>query len=80
MSPKYKCKDCGLVFDTEDARCIQIKTVSGGTTDYDTCPNCHSENLNEDYKEPEPEEEYIITEEDRIEMTGEHWCDVLWVS
>ena len=68
---KYQCKDCGLVFDTEDARCIQIKTVSGCTTDYDTCPNCHSENLNEDYKEQEPEEE-----PDMAELRGEWMMEV----
>ena len=68
---KYECKDCGLVFDTEDARCIQIKTVSGGTTDYDTCPNCHSENLNEDYKDQEPEEE-----PDMAELRGEWMMEV----
>lgn len=69
----YQCKDCGEVFDAEDAGCIQIKTVSGGTTDYDTCPKCGSEDLNEDYIQ-EPEREF--TAEDRAEARGEWMRDL----
>lgn len=66
---KYKCNECGVVFDESEAA---VKTISGHgfCSDMDVCPKCHSENLEEDYKEPEQDEP------DMAELRGEYWGDV----
>ena len=69
---KYECSDCGKVFDESEAITRTTTGVNCKTPcDYDICPFCLSEDLNEDYKEPAPEEYY-----DKEELRGEYWDDV----
>ena len=63
---KYKCNECDTVFDESEARVLTTHNWNGSTTEMDTCPKCHSENLEEDYKEPAPEYYY-----DKEELRGE---------
>ena len=71
---KYQCKDCGLIFDAEDARHDVCYTMKGEQVeDVDTCPKCYSEDLNDDYIQ-EPEREF--TAEDKAEARGEWMRDL----
>ena len=75
---KYECQDCGHVFDQTEAVTKTTCRINGRTpSDYDVCQKCNSENLNEDYKEPEQdEEEREFTAEDKKELRGEYWMEV----
>ena len=64
---KYECNDCGEVFDESEA-VVRGNWEKGET---DACPFCNSDNLNEDYKEPEPEDDL-----DKSELRGEYWMEV----
>ena len=70
----YQCKDCGHVFDESEAQLSTTFNMAGEKCiELDLCPKCGSDNLDEDYAEPEPEREE--TAEDRAELRGEYWLE-----
>jgi rubredoxin len=71
---KYQCKGCGHVFDESEARIETTFNMAGEKCiELDLCPKCGSDNLDEDYAEPEPER--VETAEDRAELAGEYRAD-----